>query len=62
MGEETAKSPFFVSDFVLKRNTLRQFNECSGGKEMSKVADHKFDLHQHSLDKAEGPSFLPSRT
>jgi hypothetical protein len=38
MGEETAKSPFFVSDFVLKRKTLRQCYECRGGKEMSKVA------------------------
>jgi hypothetical protein len=38
MGEETATSPFFVADCVLKRNTLRQCYECRGGKEMSKVA------------------------
>jgi hypothetical protein len=37
-GKRPQNLLFFVSDFVLKRKTLRQFYECRSGKELSKVA------------------------
>jgi hypothetical protein len=37
-GKRPQNLLLFVSDFVLKRNTLRQFYECRDGTEMSKVA------------------------
>jgi hypothetical protein len=45
-GKRPQNLLFFVSDFVLKRKTLRQFYECRGGKELSKVADVFHPLHK----------------